>query len=1216
MIAMPELTGQETISQQLEQSCSQEPIHIIGTIQPHGFVLVVCIDSTRIVQVSSGVASHWPGLGPASGLLHRKVEDWVDGFSPDVATVLAALPLSDPAALPLKPKIDPQQPSVEARDGPPTLFECVGHRVGGVAVLEWQPLPDDAHALAGDARFMEGITSALAGLRRAQTLEAFFADSVREVARLSGFDRVMLYRFLPDWTGEVIAEAARPNLTTRFLGLRFPATDIPSQARALYTASKIRVLADVQAVPDTLLPPRLPDGEPLDQGNSVLRGFSNVHRTYLANMGVRATMSLSIVYDGKLWGLIACHHYRPKIPPYHVRNALRNLCELVAAVVAMRIQALAQLELANTTTSMDRLLTRVQLAVHQNPDMRAVLGSLLPDLLKGFQASALCVRVADLNYVGGQTDSSAAESDVLDEVATRGWGHSMATDTIILTNLLTPEGRRLNCLPEAAGILAVKQSAGALELCALTRAEVVQEVSWAGAPIKRATASPDGSVRLEPRRSFDLWKETVAGTARDWSVPEVDACKRLLNILSEVSAGHRRRADERDTRHQVQLENMAGLQRVNLDLEHEVGERVRAEDELRGAYAMLEGRVAERTSELEALNRTLVQDSARSAIEADAAGLGFWNFDIAAGNMQWDERMFRLYGLSPQEGDTHALWIRSLHPDDRMACERDLFDAVNGNRDYDTEFRIVHPNGAIRHLKATGRVTRGAAGDPLRMFGVNFDITERKRADEQFRLAIEAAPTGMLLTDLTGSIVLVNAQIEKLFGYRRRELLGMPVELLVPQRLRASHPDLRRKFNAAPQVRAMGAGAELTGVRRDGSEVPLEVSLNPLQTSKGEFVLCSVVDLTQRREIERMRSDFVSTVSHELRTPLTSIGASLGLILSGAMGMLPEDAAAMVRIANNNSDRLMRIINDILDIGGLESGGFTLQTTNSSAAELIEQAIEANAAFAREFAVRFRFEGTPADDRILVDPDRFIQVITNLLSNAAKFSPSGAEVLIRIRTDAAVIRIEVEDFGPGVPESFQGRIFERFAQADASPSRRFSGTGLGLSIARKLVEAMGGTIGFHSVAGKGSVFHVELPRAAPAPSGRPDHPPAATAAAHAAPRILCVEDDHDFVSLIRETLGERATIVGAHTLEEAEVSLRGGDFALVVLDQSLPDGTGLSLIDLIPEVLGASVPIVILSATEVPHALQHKVAAVLIKSRIPAAQIATTILSYLPLPAD
>jgi CheY-like chemotaxis protein len=376
------------------------------------------------------------------------------------------------------------------------------------------------------------------------------------------------------------------------------------------------------------------------------------------------------------------------------------------------------------------------------------------------------------------------------------------------------------------------------------------------------------------------------------------------------------------------------------------------------------------------------------------------------------------------------------------------------------------------------------------------------------------------------------------------------------------------------------------------------------------------VDLTQRRQIERMRSDFVSTVSHELRTPLTSIGASLGLILSGAMGMLPEDAAAMVRIANNNSDRLMRIINDILDIGGLESGGFTLQTTNSSAAELIEQAIEANAAFAREFAVRFRFEGTPADDRILVDPDRFIQVITNLLSNAAKFSPSGAEVLIRIRTDAAVIRIEVEDFGPGVPESFQGRIFERFAQADASPSRRFSGTGLGLSIARKLVEAMGGTIGFHSVAGKGSVFHVELPRAAPAPSGRPDHPPAATAAAHAAPRILCVEDDHDFVSLIRETLGERATIVGAHTLEEAEVSLRGGDFALVVLDQSLPDGTGLSLIDLIPEVLGASVPIVILSATEVPHALHHKVAAVLIKSRIPAAQIATTILSYLPLPAD
>jgi len=1073
---MPELTGHETISQELDQSCAEEPIHIIGTVQPHGFVLVVDIASTRIVQVSSGAARHWPGLESASKLLQLKVEDWIDGFAPDVAAVLAALPTSDPSALPLKPRLAVPSSSLDKGEGAPTVFECVGHRVGRVALLEWQPLPDDAAARAGDARFMEGITSALAGLRRAQTLDTFFKDCVHEVARLSGFDRVMLYRFLPDWTGEVIAEEAAANLTTRFLGLRFPASDIPSQARALYTASKIRVLADVQATPDTLLPPRLSDGEALNQGYSLLRGFSDVHRTYLGNMGVRATMSLSIVCDDKLWGLIACHHYLPKAPPHNVRNALRSLCELVAGIIAIRIQTLTQLDFANTTVSMDRLLTRVQHAVLQKSDMRVVLDQLLPELLDGFQASALCVRIAELNYVGGRTESCALESDVLDELATRGDGNLIAKKPLRLTNLLTPDGRRLKCLPKTAGILAVGHLANSLEILALTRAEVVQEVAWGGAPVKRVTASADGRVRLEPRRSFDLWKETVAGTARDWSVPEVEACRRLLVILSDADGVHRRKAGERDARHQVQLENLAGLQRVNLDLEREVGERVRAEEELRSANVMLEDRVADRTSELEALNRTLKQDSARSAIAADAAGLGFWDFDIAAASMHWDERMFRLYGLSPRQGDTRPLWTQSLHPDDRKACERELFDAILGNRDYDTEFRIVHPNGAVRHLKAAGRVTRDTTGRPVRMFGVNIDITERKRADEQFRLAIEAAPTGMLVIDLTGCIVLVNVQIEKLFGYPRSELLGKQVELLMPHRFRAGDPTLTQGFCDAPNASAMGPGVELSGRCRDGSEIPLEVALNPLQTSKGDFVLCSVVDLTQRREIEKMRSDFVSTVSHELRTPLTSIGASLGLLQSGAMGALPEDAAAMVTIAHKNSDRLVRIINDILDIGGLESGKLTLQMQSVSLAALIAQAIDANSGYARECAVRFVLEPTPTEDRVLADPDRFIQVITNLLSNAAKFSPPGAEVLIRVRTGSESIRIEVEDFGPGVPESFQDRIFEKFAQADASASRRFAGTGLGLSIARKLIESMRGSIGFRSVAGKGSVFHVELPR--------------------------------------------------------------------------------------------------------------------------------------------
>jgi len=487
--------------------------------------------------------------------------------------------------------------------------------------------------------------------------------------------------------------------------------------------------------------------------------------------------------------------------------------------------------------------------------------------------------------------------------------------------------------------------------------------------------------------------------------------------------------------------------------------------------------VVQRCAQLEALNRTLIQESARFAIAADAAGLGFWTLNVPANTLQWDERMFRLYGLPPADGELpYSVWTSHLHPDDRERCEQESSDALDGKCAYDTEFRVVHPNGAIRHLKATARITHDADGRLIQMYGVNFDITERKRGDEQFRIAIEAAPTGMLLMNLTGAMVLVNAQIEKLFGYPRAELLGKQIEMLVPERFRTHHPGFREEFFGAPRARAMGAGRELYGLRKDGSEVPIEIGLNPLRTPEGAFVLSSIVDLSQRHEIDRIRTDFVSTVSHELRTPLTSISGSLGLLQSGALGALPDKAAAMVQIAYKNSGRLVRLINDILDVGKLEADQLALQMASVPLAELLQQSVEANASYAEKYGVRFVLDAASVGDRVMVDPDRLMQVVTNLLSNAAKFSPPGAAVRIRLRVGPTAMRIEVEDSGPGIPEAFKGRIFEKFAQADASTTRPHEGSGLGLSIARKLTEAMGGTIGFSTVAGQGTIFHIDLPR--------------------------------------------------------------------------------------------------------------------------------------------
>jgi CheY-like chemotaxis protein len=375
-----------------------------------------------------------------------------------------------------------------------------------------------------------------------------------------------------------------------------------------------------------------------------------------------------------------------------------------------------------------------------------------------------------------------------------------------------------------------------------------------------------------------------------------------------------------------------------------------------------------------------------------------------------------------------------------------------------------------------------------------------------------------------------------------------------------------------------------------------------------------------------MRTDFVSTVSHELRTPLTSISGSLGLLQSGVMGALPDKATEMVRIAYNNSGRLVRIVNDILDIGKLEAGRLELRVQRMPLADLLRQSIEANLSYAEKCGVRFLLDEQAANDPVLVDPDRFMQVLANLLSNAAKFSPPGADVLIRARTGAAKMRVEVEDHGPGIPETFQARVFEKFAQADASTTRPFEGTGLGLSIARKLIEAMGGTIGFTTQVGQGTIFHLELPRLDAAATAIRDIQPMEKVVGQAAikddrrvaknkvPRMLYVEDDEDLINVLRETLAGRADIVAAHTLSEAERLLAENSFQLIILDQALPDGSGISLVDRIPGLVGHSVPIVILSAAAVPDEMHRKVAAVIAKSEATAAHVATTLLSYLPLP--
>ncbi|NDP59305.1 MAG: EAL domain-containing protein [Oxalobacteraceae bacterium] len=528
-----------SISAELEQSCAQEAIHLLGTVQPHGFVMAVDLASARIVQVSSGITRHWPGLPDAAAMLGTALTDWVDGTG---SHVLADLPVINPPILPWRPRM--ARTTSKRKRVTDCAWECLGHRCGDTVILEWLPLDSNAEERLRQNRLLADMTNTVAQLRQADGLIAFCQECAVAVQQLSLFDRVMIYRFLPDDSGEVLAEHTASGYEKRYLGLRFPASDIPSQARHLYLTNTLRILVDVDAEADTLLPAtRL-----LDQSHCLLRSLSPVHRNYLRNMRVCATMTLSIIVDGKLWGLITCHHHAPKVPPYQVRDGLRQLCELVAEVASIRIAALCEMEEVARRRHLDELLASLQQHLILVGNIPQVLAARLPQLLTAFGASGLGVRIDDVMYVGGTDRQAGSAEQVLDDIAAQAGPAAGATnDTVTIRHwdrLPCPSLQRLATLPDAAGLMLAQRAGMPQVFCCLLRQEQIQQVRWAGEPEKNTVVLPDGRLGLQPRRSFAEWQQSVGGRSQAWTSIEASALEKLLYILCDV-----RRSQANDVLH-------------------------------------------------------------------------------------------------------------------------------------------------------------------------------------------------------------------------------------------------------------------------------------------------------------------------------------------------------------------------------------------------------------------------------------------------------------------------------------------------------------------------------------------------------------------------------------------------------------------------------------------------------------------------------------------
>ena len=1222
--------------------CETEPILYCGAIQPHGALLV--LDShSGLIEAASESCQTLMGLSPHA-LLGQSV---CEVFGQGAALLSEIVGSSQWVPLIVKGQAFSARPSLNST---------------GQRLIDIESCPsNDAH-VAQMAALTYSYRQGLEALSQLGDIPAVAHAAAELIRDLTDLDQVMIYRFDSQWNGEVIAEALALGVEP-YLGLNFPASDIPKQARELFKLCRVRLIPDACYTPSALLAKG--DARSIDLGRSSLRSVSPIHIEYLKNMGTRATLVCALVVEDQLWGLVSCQQ---KNEPKYFNQAERDVLSWLCRDIAAQIEVRAIRERSDLVNSLSERRSKLIDAVRANKFNALICTENNSDLLEVVGADGFALLVDDAIQVTGITPA-IPRIMALYQRRLEVKPHT----TLFATSALCSDLGMETVLDGVSGALFVSVLRKPVVTMIWFRLERRYALHWSGDPQHPHFANESG--RISPRKSFDRFLQEVNGQSLAWLPEELASASELISLI-EIVALHEREAFAQtiqnsmpahisvlDTKGVIvtvnnawkqfaQDNNAPDLAPTSLGVSYRdvcataVGQP--SGDEAGPAWAGIEAVlnkqlstfsldypcdsptqkrwfrmsvhpmtspatgavvVHENITQRKLTEIALAHSEAHMKAAQQIASLGSWEWDVATGINRWSDEQCRIFGYAP--GSIHPnsdFFLSALHPDDQdkvrhaleQAFECDLSQylerwgfkvrhaleqAFECDTPYNIEYRVIRPNGDIRHVHARGEVERNKSGKPVRLAGTVLDITERILTQRRLENLL-AEQKALLENDLFGIMVSQNRKIiwtnpafEKMLGYEHGELIG------VDTRLGYASDEAYQAFGAVAFAQLVTGGifrTETECVCKDGKRIWVDVSGSMLDATTGKSHWC-FVEITERKQADIIlvaakdaaeaaniaKSNFLATMSHEIRTPMNGILGMANILL--VPDLTDADRQSCAKTVLSSGLALMTLLNDFLDISKVESGNFKLEMTEFDGKQVMQEVQIMHEESARRKGLAIEFHCGVKDGQCFKgDPGRLRQMISNLVSNAIKFTPQGS---IRVEfhqvmrdTDTAVIEYSVTDTGIGVSVDKQPLLFKPFSQADSSTTRKYGGSGLGLSIVQSMAILMGGEVGVSSELGQGSRFWFRVrvglsdTDLSDGPQQASDSVPMEIPPTKLSGHVLIVDDDQGNLNVIRmslQYLGLKVTCAEDGLTGVLAMTQGGSDTAdLILMDVRMPDMDG------------------------------------------------------------